>query len=78
MARRSAPEEKFPLAPVRMTARMSSSVSAATMASYIRINIAPDSALSRLGRFIVMMSTAPSLSTRASGMVLLVTARVSG
>ena len=45
IARRSAPEQKLPSAPVRMIERTSSSAHASTMASYIRTSIAPVSAL---------------------------------
>ena len=45
IARRSAPDEKLPPAPVRITQRISGSSSASTIASYIRTSIAPDSAL---------------------------------
>src|SRR4029079_6352454 len=73
--RRSAPDEKFPPAPVRTMQRISGSLEAATKASYIRTSMAPDSAFRRCGRFIVTTRRWPSRSTIASGMAIRYDAR---
>src|SRR5581483_9640079 len=67
MARRSAPEQKLPPAPVRRMQRTSGSRDASTNASYIRISIAPESAFIRCGRFRVTVRRWSCRSTIASG-----------
>ena len=67
IARRSAPDEKLPSAPVRMMQRMSSSALASAQASAMIASIVPVKALSRFGRFRVSCRIGPSRSTSTGG-----------
>lgn len=69
MALRSAPAQKAPPAPVRMTARTESSALARSQAPDISASISAERALRASGRFIVTVRTCPSCSTRQCGSV---------